>query len=266
MSTIDPLLVERRPPRMATALAYRSAVESVVTRMRADTTAPLNLADMAAVAGVSRYHFDRVFRTVTSLSPRQFQTALRLHAATRLLLTTTRSVTDVCFDVGYESLGSFVTRFTASFGVSPQRLRQVANAFDQPLASWLQRMPAPAADGVRGRLDTNGFRGVTFIGLFRKRLAEEAPAACAIVAETDSFAMAAPPDGRYHALAIGMSPEQRGTDILLDDALPRAACGPLLVSRGMADDVALTLRRPEPLDPPINLTLPLLLRLAGARA
>ena len=259
------ILTGPRPPRITTARAYRDAVERVVTRMRANTAAPLNLAEMAAVAGVSRCHFDRVFRTVTSLSPRQFQTALRLHAATRLLLTTTRSVTDVCFDVGYESLGSFVTRFTACFGVSPQRLRQVASAFDRPLASWLQRMPPRAGHGLRGRLETYGFQGVVFIGLFRKRLPEESPAACAIVMGSDAFAMTPPPDGRYHAMAIGMRPEQRGIEILLDDTLPRAAFGPVLVRRESAEEFVLTLRRPGPLDPPVNLTLPLLLQLAGAR-
>ena len=253
----------RAAPRMTTRTAYRSAVESVVARMRASADAQLNLAEMAATAGVSRCHFDRLFRAVTSLSPRQFQTALRLHAATRLLLTTDRSVTDVCFDVGYESLGSFVTKFTATFGLPPQRLRQLASAFDQPLARIAPAIQQPPpCPRIIGRVDApRGVDGIVFVGLFHKRIADEAPAGCAILPRPGPFALASPPDGRYHALAIAVSPSQRAIDILLDDARPRAATTqPVSIWGGAAEVIVLTLRAPEPIDPPVNLILPLLLR------
>src|SRR4051812_22548039 len=108
--------------------------------MRAHPGVPLHLSDMAMLAGVSRSHFDRLFRSVTALSPRQFQTAIRLHAATRLLLTTARSVIDICFEVGYESLGSFVTKFIDTFGLPPQRLRTSAASL------YRLRSPWPRAD------------------------------------------------------------------------------------------------------------------------
>ena len=265
MSTVE-ITTPRPMPRVRTMRAHRAAVERVVARMRARADAPLNLAEMATAAGVSRCHFDRVFRFVTGLSPRRFQTALRLHTATRLLLTTERAVTDVCFDVGYESLGSFITKFTGTFGVSPQRLRQIADRFDQPLMRWLEGLPMQRGDAIRGRIAFDS-AGVAFIGLFGERIADESPMACAIVRESGAFGMSAPPDGRYHALAIAMRPEQRAIDVLLDDALPRAAAPrPILVRRGIAsEEIALTLRGPEAIDPPVNLTLPLLLRLWEAR-
>ena len=268
MSSVE--IVPARPmPRVGTARAYRAAVERVVARMRESADAPLNLADMAAAAGVSRCHFDRMFRFVTGLSPRRFQTALRLHAATRLLLTTERAVTEVCFDVGYESLGSFITKFTATFGVSPQRLRQIADRFDQPLARWLEGVRMPRGRDIRGRIAfPRPFAGIVFVGLFGERIADESPMACAIVRGPGAFGMAAPPDGRYHAMAIAMRPEQRAIDVLLDDTLPRAAAPhPVIVRRGAAsEEIALALRGPEAIDPPVNLTLPLLLQLAGAGA
>lgn len=257
------------PPltRVRTVRAHRAAVETVIARMRESADAPLNLAEMAEAAGVSRCHFDRVFRIVTGLSPRRFQTALRLHAATRLLLTTERHVTEVCFDVGYESLGSFVTKFTSTFGVSPQRLRQIADHFDQPLARWLAGVTMPRGNDIRGRI-AGDFAGIVFVGLFGERIADESPMACAILRTPGAFALAAPPDGSYHAMAIGMRPEQRAIDVLLDDALPRAASArPVhVLHRAVSEEIALALRAPDPIDPPVNLTLPLLLRLAGARS
>jgi hypothetical protein len=69
-------------------------------------------------------------------------------------------------------------------------------------------------------------------------------------------------------MAIGMRPEQRAIDVLLDDALPRAASArPVhVLHRAVSEEIALALRAPDPIDPPVNLTLPLLLRLAGARS
>jgi hypothetical protein len=198
------------------------------------------------------------------LSPRQFQTALRLHAASRLLLTTDRSVTDVCFDVGYESLGSFVTKFTATFGVPPQRLRQLAAALDQPLSriAPVVQLPPPHPR-ISGIVEAPfGIDGIVFVGLFHERIADEAPAGCAILPRPGPFALASPPDGRYHALAIAVRPTQRAIDILLDDGRPRAATShPVHVRGGTAEEIALLLRAPEPIDPPVNLVLPLLLRL-----
>ena len=261
MSSVEITRPSQPLTRVTTKRAYRAAVETVIARMRESADAPLNLAEMAETAGVSRSHFDRVFRHVTGLSPRRFQTALRLHAATRLLLTTDRSVTEVCFDVGYESLGSFITKFTATFGVSPQRLRQIADQFDQPLAG----VSLMQGHDIRGRITAVDFHGIVFVGLFAERIADESPMSCAILRTPGAFALAAPPDGRYHAMAIGMRPEQRAIDVLLDDALPRAA-RPVHVVNGAAEDISLALRAPDPIDPPVNLTLPLLLRLAGAKA
>lgn len=251
----------RPAPRTTTKDAYRSAVESVVARMRASAAAPLNLAEMAATAGVSRCHFDRLFRAVTSLSPRRFQTALRLHAATRLLLTSDRSVTDICYDIGYESLGSFVSKFSATFGVPPQRLRQLATVLDQPVASILRNSAPPPNARIRGTVQTtDGGSGILFIGLFRERIPAEAPSACAILSRPGPFAMESPGDGRYFALALDVRPTQRAIDMVLDDALPRgAAAHPVIVRRGTAPDFLVTIRAAEAIDPPVNLLLPLLL-------
>src|SRR6516165_4782877 len=93
--------------RPATADSHERAVERVICTFRDRLDENISLKEMAAVAYMSRYHFNRTFRQVTGLPPCRFLTKLRVEAATRMLLDTDHSVTDICLEVGYTSLGTF---------------------------------------------------------------------------------------------------------------------------------------------------------------
>ena len=84
---------------------------------------PLAVDDMAAAAGLSRAHFSREFRRAFGESPHQYLLTRRLERAASLLRMTDRSVADVCFSVGLQSVGSFTTSFTKTYGVSPTAYR-----------------------------------------------------------------------------------------------------------------------------------------------
>ncbi len=84
---------------------------------------PLDVDDMAAAAGLSRAHFSREFRRTFGESPHSYLLTRRLERAASLLRTTDRSVADVCFSVGLQSVGSFTTSFTRTFGMSPTAYR-----------------------------------------------------------------------------------------------------------------------------------------------
>jgi|SRR5215218_947578 AraC-like DNA-binding protein len=79
--------------------------------------------DMARAAGLSRAHFSREFRRAFGESPHGYLLTRRLERAAALLRTTDRSVADVCFSVGLQSVGSFTTSFTRTFGASPTAYR-----------------------------------------------------------------------------------------------------------------------------------------------
>ena len=83
----------------------------------------VDVEDMAAAAGLSRAHFSREFRRAFGESPHQYLLTRRLERAAALLRTTDRSVADVCFSVGLQSVGSFTTSFSSTFGVSPTAYR-----------------------------------------------------------------------------------------------------------------------------------------------
>jgi AraC-like DNA-binding protein len=80
---------------------------------------PLSVDDLARAAALSRAHFIREFRRAFGESPHSYLLTRRLERAAALLRTTDRSVTEICFSVGLQSLGSFTTSFTRTYGMSP---------------------------------------------------------------------------------------------------------------------------------------------------
>ena len=90
---------------------------------------PIALADAAAEAEMSAWHFLRLFRRTFGETPHQFLTRLRIDRAKHLLTVSGRSVTDICFDVGFSSLGSFSTLFARHVGESPHAFRRRVRAW-----------------------------------------------------------------------------------------------------------------------------------------
>jgi AraC-like DNA-binding protein len=84
---------------------------------------PLGVDDLAAAAGLSRAHFSREFRRAFGEPPHAYLLTRRLERAAALLRTTDRSVADVCLSVGLQSIGSFTTSFTRTYGCSPTAYR-----------------------------------------------------------------------------------------------------------------------------------------------
>jgi AraC-like DNA-binding protein len=83
----------------------------------------LDVDDLAAAAGLSRAHFSREFRRAFGESPHAYLLTRRLERAAALLRTTDRSVAEICFSVGLQSLGSFTSSFSRTFGLSPTAYR-----------------------------------------------------------------------------------------------------------------------------------------------
>ena len=84
---------------------------------------PLGVDDLARAAGLSRAHFSREFRRTFGESPHAYLLTRRLERAAALLRTTDHSVAEVCFSVGFQSVGSFTTTFTRVYGISPTTYR-----------------------------------------------------------------------------------------------------------------------------------------------
>ncbi len=98
---------------------------------------PLDVDDLAGAAGLSRAHFSREFRRAFGESPHAYLLTRRLERAAALLRSTDRSVADICLSVGLQSVGSFTTSFTRTYGVPPTAYRLTF-----PPASSHARIPA----------------------------------------------------------------------------------------------------------------------------
>jgi len=95
------------------------------------TDAPLPVAAIARAVGISPFHFIRQFEAVFGATPHQFRIARRIDRAAYLLALDAQSVTDVCMEVGFSSLGSFSALFARRVGLPPSRYRARARRLVQ---------------------------------------------------------------------------------------------------------------------------------------
>lgn len=95
-------------------------------RMDREFAEPLDVDAVARDAGMSAGHFSRQFRAAYGESPYSYLMTRRIERAMALLRLGRMNVTDVCFEVGCSSLGTFSTRFTELVGVPPSLYRQQA--------------------------------------------------------------------------------------------------------------------------------------------
>ena len=85
---------------------------------------PLDLHQLACVAALSKFHFQRLFTATYGQTPAAYVSERRIERAQDLLRSTNLTVTEVCFAVGYSSLGSFSTRFTQIVGETPSAFQR----------------------------------------------------------------------------------------------------------------------------------------------
>ena len=99
-------------------------VRRVAAYIDAHLDRPIALAELAAVACLSRFHFCTAFRVATGQTPRNWLTDRRIDRAVRLLADHRRPITDIALEVGYETPSSFTARFRQRMGVTPSEYRR----------------------------------------------------------------------------------------------------------------------------------------------
>jgi AraC family transcriptional regulator len=258
-------LYQMHDVRPATTAAHHEAVERVIRVMRERLDEPLTLQEMSKIAYISPYHFNRIFRQITGIPPNQFFYALRLENAKRLLLTTDTNVTDVCFDVGYNSLGTFIRRFTGLVGVSPSRFRSLARhateSLSLPTVSPLDHVGGTPAATISGNISAPAsFAGTIFVGVFTTPIPQGAPISGTVVEQPGPYHVPSVPDGVYYILVAGLAQSKDFREYFLYETSLRGGGQRIVVRNGVVEgSTDLSLRPPGAFDPPILMTLPLLL-------
>jgi AraC family transcriptional regulator len=243
------------------------SIERVIRAISDRLHLPMSNEEMADIACFSPYHFNRLFHRVTGIPPSRFHYALRLSRAKDLLIETDRGITDICLDVGYNSLGTFISRFTDVVGVSPTAFRRLARelagmtlADFAPILRRISTEPASRARIVGSTAHAGAFDGLLFIALFRRAIPEGRPAACALNAKAGTYALPLPADGLWHVLAVAVPWSTSALQLLTLRGLWRGRSGGIRVKDGgWMGSSSVELGIPRLLDPPLLAAIPLLI-------
>lgn len=255
----------------------QQAVRQVVETMRQNFWNPMSLNDMAEMANFSPCYFNQVFRSIVGIPPSRYLTALRIDAAKRLLIDTTLRVIDICYEVGYNSLGTFSSRFTELVGISPQGFRELADQdnwrlFQAFLQAQQRALPsifhshkqiamgsiyAPQAAQTPVAIKTQRPATPTLIGLYPLPMPQGKPIAYTIAPASRLYMLPPVADGRYYVFATAFEWSQDPRSFLLldwqrEDLLVGMGDRPLWVRNGRYQNhIDLHLRPMQPTDPPL---------------
>jgi AraC-like DNA-binding protein len=120
---------------------------------------PLDVAAVASVAHISEAHFSRSFRAVFGETPHRYLQRRRVERSMFLLRETDRSVTDVCLDVGFTSLGTFSRTFREIVGEAPSEYRLGHTPIEAPHCFQMAATRPRLAAGVTPRSSSFGEAG-----------------------------------------------------------------------------------------------------------
>lgn len=191
------------------------AMSRVINAMYERVGDELTVDDLAHTAMYSKFHFSRMFRQVTGVSPGRFLSALRFQEAKRLLVATSLSVAEISNRVGYSSLGTFSTRFKKFVGVTPTEYRRTGGCWSAGAFGDGNRTGGtePAAT-LHGRVcaTTAGECGETFVGVFPDAVPHCAPVTFTVLSRPGHFELRDVPEGTWYLLAYGVFRDPGGQD------------------------------------------------------
>jgi AraC family transcriptional regulator len=250
---------------------WRDAAERVIDYIDHHIDEPLTLSDLAVIAAYSPFHFSRIFKHQTGVSPLYYMSALRIQRAKELLLNTDLTVRDICLDVGQQSLSSFTTAFSEKVGIAPSSFRATARQ-----SEYLRQTVAEARNteirtiyGSKGSVicgQLTGIerleQGIIMVGLFSKPVPEGMPAYLQLLKKSGFFRLANIRSGTYYLLAVAVTKQMSSVDTLPDHhALFANFEEPFEVGHSMRiwEGIELAIRQKQKTDPPILISLPLLM-------
>lgn len=253
--------------KMEQATEHIRAVSKTIEYMKENINEELTSDKLAAIASYSPYHFSRVFKEVTGVSPRHYLSALRIEAGKEMLMEpSSHSILKTLLDIGFHSLGTFSSKFKQFVGQSPKqfqknaiKLHRLMNELDEREVTIPDGVKLPA---VRCRIEApEDFKGLIFVGLFPRPIPDQAPVAgTALRQKHREFTFFRVPTGTYYALAAAIPWSLDPRDyFLLSKSLRGKAEESFNISASSKIDVHIKLREPMPYDPPILINLPSLL-------
>ncbi|OZM71883.1 AraC family transcriptional regulator [Amycolatopsis antarctica] len=239
------------------------AVERSIGTMRLSLADKITMDDLAQSAMFSKFHFSRVFRQVTGISPGRYLSAMRIEEAKRLLTSTSLSIVDISHQVGYNSVGTFSSRFHNGVGVSPSTYRRREGAAPDEHGGT---EPRRAATVVRGQVVVPSGESVEriFVGLFGTPMLHGSPVRRTVLERPGQYSLQDVPPGTWYVAACSGPPRPADADA---PARHIGLHGPVGIQDGLAARIAdVRLRPMRTVDPPVLTALPSFRPVADAPA
>ncbi|MWV42988.1 helix-turn-helix domain-containing protein [Paenibacillus sp. HJL G12] len=247
-----------------------AAAEEAIRFMKEHLDEDITSDQLAAHVGYSPFHFARIFKNATGISPRHYLSALRIETGKKALLKEPSLLMKVLLSIGFRSAGSFNTRFKQNVGISPRKFRAVS----LPLSRYVRRfeeqeLEETEADALLASAQRicchieapESFRGIIFVGLFPHPIPDQRPVAgTALNRKNRTCTFTKVPPGTYHALAAGIPWSINPKDyFVLTHALRGKFPSAIEVTETSEIEIPILIREPLAVDPPIVINLPLLL-------
>ncbi|WP_243298371.1 helix-turn-helix domain-containing protein [Bacillus litorisediminis] len=223
--------------------------------------------DIASYVGYSTYHFIRVFKEVTGITPRHYLSALRIESSKDLLLHSSDSNLKTLLSIGFRSIGSFSSRFKQYVGMSPKSFRQKTGTYVSHLQHYQNMVRPPSDDSVKRipyvtcHIEAPvTFNGLIFIGLFPRQIPDQRPIVGTAIKHSRKYCVFSEvPRGEYYVLAAGLPWGLHPKHYNFSRTSLRGKSDKIRVSDHSNIEVTIKLRGPLPVDPPILINLPYLL-------
>lgn len=251
-------MIERKPE-----------IDAAILYIQRNIYEPISLSNLSKHVGYSPFHFIRLFKAQTGLTPYHYISSFRIQKAKELLLHTNLPIREIAMEVCQQSLGTFTTRFGEKVGVAPSHFRMQQTSVEDQLKSFWdlnQRISIDTAvtTGINVVGSVNSvvpFEGIIFIGLFHKPIPESLPEYGMIRMSLGEFRFSNVKPGIYYLMATTLTWKMNASDILNPTANLRTRHHlPFVVERVQDVDRGLvTLYPPDLNDPPILISLPLLM-------
>jgi len=242
-----------------------AAVQAAIACMHERFGDPLTVTDIARNASLGRFHFSRLFKEETGVSPGEFLDAVRVGEARKLIDATSMSITEISRAVGYTSPDSFADSFTALVGLSPGRFRRLCRKEGEAPPLPRQDLdPGPRHGSLAGtvRLPPGHGDARVFLGVFATAVVQYPALAWRIVDvpgdRPSCYSLHHVPEGRRHLLAVAVAAGTGHDPQAVRTALVGGAATAVMVTAGAVTSAAVRLRAACRADPPVLLALPCL--------
>jgi AraC family transcriptional regulator len=251
--------------RPFTEEAHTRAIERAVQHIRANLEESLDLDHLARVAFISKFHFLRVFEAITGTTPHNFVACCRLERAKELLLNSTKSITEICMEVGYSSLGSFSKTFSLLVGASPSEFREFSRRLrrfhvEKAINKFMERRSPEGSEQIHGIVEAPpNAEGFIFIGAFDRGAPQGPPDSPTILLRPGPFSIERLKKPVSHLLAAMIPFSADLSSLVLACPVALVASQRLISGEAFTRPLLLELRPLKVTDPPVVVTLPLLL-------